>query len=264
MTEKTTTLRPCRPNAGFEAKYRQKLDRLINEMTASTIYWVSAAYRSNEPEMAQDESPAKTLERMMKGLGRRWQKRFDEAAQGLAEWFSKGAMERTDAQLRSVLRDGGFSVKFTMTRTVNDVVQASIAENVQLIKSIPQQYLTSVQGSVMRSVQAGRDLATLTKELQGHDGVTRRRAEFIARDQSNKATAAVQDARRTELGITEADWLHSGGGKHPRKTHEAMSGKRYNIREGMWDPAVKRYVKPGAEPGCRCVSKSVMPWRKAA
>ena len=248
---KETLLPPVRPNAGFEAEYRRRLTKLVAEMQASVVYWISAAYRANEPEMAQDESPARLLERRMRGLSRRWQRRFDRASDELARFFATGAADRTDAQLKSILKRAGISVEFRISRGVNDVVQAAVAENVQLIKSIPQQYLLQVHGSVMRSVQTGRDLAGLVKEIDGHYGVTRRRAERIARDQTNKATSAVHDARRTEIGITEADWLHSGGGKHPRPTHVAMHGKRYKIAEGMWDPAVKKYSVPrmhGDEP----------------
>jgi SPP1 gp7 family putative phage head morphogenesis protein len=108
-------------------------------------------------------------------------------------------------------------------------------------------------------VQTGRDLGTLSKELQEHYGVTRRRAAYIARDQNNKATAAMTRARQTELGLDEAMWRHSGGGKHPRPTHLAMNGQRYKISEGMWDSAVNRFILPGEEPNCRCVSRAIIP-----
>ena len=59
------------------------------------------------------------------------------------------------------------------------------------------------------------------------------------------------------LGIDEAEWHHSGGGKESRPTH-VQAGRekfRYKISTGWYDPAVKRYIRPGEEPGCRCVGK---------
>ena len=56
------------------------------------------------------------------------------------------------------------------------------------------QRITNVEGLVMRSVQTGRDLRQLTTDLQEQFGVTRRRAAFIARHQSNKATASMTRA----------------------------------------------------------------------
>jgi uncharacterized protein with gpF-like domain len=61
-------------------------------------------------------------------------------------------------------------------------------------KAIRLQRITNVEGLVMRSVQTGRDLGQLTTDLQEQFGVTRRRAAFIARHQSNKATASMTRA----------------------------------------------------------------------
>lgn len=263
-------LRPVHPNLGIEAAYRAKLDRMIAEMSASVLYWVRASYRQNEPEMASDappdasggpeirQSPAMALRATMRRLARRWQRNFDEAAPELAKYFATATTDRADGALRSILKRGGFTVEFKLSRAANDVLQATVGQNVALIKSIPAQYMTQVQGSVMRAIQTGRDLGQLTKDLEEQFGVTRRRAAFIARDQNNKATASITRVRQTELGITEATWQHSGGGRHPRPTHVAMSGKRYEIAKGMWDPAVKKYILPGEEPNCRCVSRPVI------
>ncbi|WP_200568147.1 hypothetical protein [Paraburkholderia nemoris] len=83
-TGKPVALTPVRPNEGGEATYRQRLERLTAEMQASLVYWVKACYRANEPELAQDASPAMTLRDTMNRLARRWQRRFDEAAPDLA------------------------------------------------------------------------------------------------------------------------------------------------------------------------------------
>ncbi len=256
-TGKAVTIGPVHPNAGLQAAYRKKLDALIDEMNASLVYWLTVAYRTNEPEMAQDRSPAATINAVMKRLARRWQRRFNQLAPDLAAYFAKAAADRTDAGLRAALRKAGFTVEFKLSAGVQDALTASIAENVGLIRSIAQQHLTAVQGHVLRSVQQGRDLGGLAKALQAQHGVTKRRAAFISLDQSNKATAVITRARQKELGITEAIWQHSGGGKHPRPEHVAFSGKRYDIAKGAYLEGV--WTFPGHEIRCRCVSRSVVP-----
>jgi uncharacterized protein with gpF-like domain len=257
------TLSAVRPNPGIAANYRRKIDRLIEEMNKSVKYHVTAAYRSKPPAvavmMAEDEGPATELRGLMARLRRRWNRRFRDAAERLARYFARSAAERTEAELRRVLRTGGFSVRFRPTRAVQDAMQATVAENVSLIRSIPERYFTQIEGDVMSSASAGRDLSYLTDRLQSYDGVTRRRAEIIARDQNNNMTATISRVRYVELGITEAVWLHSGGGVEPRPTHLTMSGKRYKIAEGMWDPAENEYVHPGQLINCRCVSRPVIP-----
>ena len=255
------TLRPVHPNAGIEARYRKRLLALVEEMNNSFAYWLKAAYRANPPVMAQDRNPAQELRATIRRLALRWQRNFDEAAPKLADWFAQSIYRRSDGAMRSILRDGGFSVKFKMTPAMKDVMDATIAEQVSLIKSIPQAYLTQVEGMVMRSVQAGRDLGPLAKDLQHQFGVTKRRAATIARDQNNKATASMTRVRQVQVGITEAIWVHSGGGKHPRPTHvrAGRDKQRYKVAEGWFDPAVGKNIFPGELINCRCVSKPVIP-----
>jgi SPP1 gp7 family putative phage head morphogenesis protein len=157
------------------------------------------------------------------------------------------------------MKKAGFTVEWRTTPEVNDILQASVAENVSLIRSIASHHLTQVEGIVMRSVTEGRDLSALSKDLQEQLGVTRRRAALISRDQNNKITSAIERARQDELGIEEAIWLHSHGGKVPRRTHVAMDGKRYKVRQGMWDADEKKWIWPGQLISCRCRSRSVIP-----
>lgn len=246
------------PNAGLEREYARRLKQMVDGMHASVVYWLRSAYRKDEPnQMAMDSIG--NLQATLKKLSKQWQQNFDDTAKDLATFFASRIDQQTMARFRSILRKGGYSVKFRMTQAMRDVMKATIQEQVSLIKSIPQQYLKDVQGAVMRSVQTGRNLQELTKELTKYHGITRRRAEFIALDQNNKVTSAMTHARQASLGIYTAEWMHSHAGKEPRPTHVAMNGKRYDIRKGMWDPAVKKYIFPGELPRCRCSSRPIIP-----
>lgn len=253
-------LKPVHPNVGISAALRRFLLDMIEEMANSYVYWLRARYREHPPRLAQDVSPAKKLEMELRKLGMRWRRRFNKAAPKLAAWFAQAVEERSSAAMRRILRDHGITVRFVMTPAMRDILDATVGESVALIKSIPQQYHTEIEGLVMRSVKAGRRLDVLTRELQKRYGVTRKRAILIARDQNNKATAAFTRARQIEMGIEEAIWLHSHGGKEPRKTHLANSGRRYDVRGGWYDPdpRVRRNIFPGELINCRCVSRPVV------
>lgn len=194
--------------------------------------------------------PADALQAATADLADYWLARFDVAARRMARYFAKSVAKRTDTQMKRILRDGGISVRFQMTPAQSDILQATIHENVALIRSIPQQYHTQVEGMVMRSVSRGRDANALYQDIRKQFGVTKRRAALIARDQNNKVTSALEEARRKELGIKEAIWMHSHGGKEPRPTHVAMDGKRYKVDEGMYDPAEGRNIWPGELINC--------------
>jgi len=257
---KPKTLAAVRPNVGLEAAYRRALDTLVGEMHASLVRFLSAQYRRRPPVMAQD-SPASDMAAAMRILRRRWESRFDEASDRLATHYSRAIARRSDANLRSILKRAGIAVEFKMTPAMTDVMHATIGEQVSLIRSIASEHLTQVEGLVMRSVQQGGDLATLTRQLQHRYAVTRHRAALIARDQNSKAVAAMTRARQEELGITEAVWLHSRGGREPRPTHLANDGEKFVVSEGWFDPdpKVRQRIWPGQLINCRCVSKPIVP-----
>ena len=254
-TSKPIALKPTRPNAGIEADYRRRLHKLIEAMNESVLYWLSSSYKSTG--LAQDALPAKTMQTAMNKLVTQWQRNFDQGAKDLAQWFADKNVGQSDRSMMSVLKQAGFVIDFTITEPMRDAQAAIIGENVGLIRSIAQQYLTDVQGMVMRSVALGRDLHTLTNDLQKTYGVTRRRASFIARDQNNKATAVNTRTRQEQLGLTQAIWRHSSAGKVPRPSHVAASGEIYDIKKGMYLDGV--WTFPGFQPNCRCFSQPVIP-----
>jgi SPP1 gp7 family putative phage head morphogenesis protein len=256
---KPKTFKAIRPNAGLEALYRKRISRLVEQMAKSVTFHVKRAYAGNTPLIAQDALPATTLRKVLRDLRRRWEAQFAEAAPRLARYFATRIENRNRLDLKRILKDGGFSVKMTLSPAQRDILEATVTENVSLIKSIPEQYFTQIEGAVMRSVSAGRDLSTLSRNLQRHYGVTKRRAALIARDQNNKATAMLTKARQEELGLNKAVWQHSHAGKKPRPTHVAMDGKTYDVRKGMYDKAVGEWVFPGQLINCRCYSKTIIP-----
>lgn len=262
MTKKP--LKPVHANRGIEARYRKQLKRLVDDMHASYEYWLAAAYRKEPPRMvkvvdqAQDASPVGYITRVLAELGARWIARFDEHAPKIADAYVKDMFKASDSAFMQALREAGFTVAFKLTPPVRDALNASIEANVALIQSIPEQYATQVQGAVMRSYSAGRDLQTMVKDIQAVYPTTLKRASLIARDQSNKANATVNRARQMELGITDAIWMHSHGGKEPRPDHVAANGKQYKIAQGCLISG--KYIQPGEEINCRCTSRPILPY----
>ncbi|MGH7176670.1 MAG: phage minor head protein [Tepidisphaeraceae bacterium] len=264
MPKTPKTARSVHANRGVEAKYARVMKSLIEQMDRSVIYWLTAGYRREPPrvaalvELAEDASPAQYIKKILADLAKRWILRFEEYAPKIAEAYLDGMFKTSDSSMRAALKDAGWSVEFTMTPAMRDAFNASLAENVGLIKSIPAQYLQQVEGAVMRSYAAGRDLESMVKELKQLYPKASHRAELIARDQSNKANAVVNRTRQMELGITEAKWMHSHAGKNPRPSHVAANGKIYKIAEGCKIDG--EFIQPGQEINCRCTSRPVLPF----
>jgi len=237
--------------------------RAIDNMVESVTRGILAAYGQVEPpELARDaapRNPSLLLRSALRRWGGLWVSKFDKLSLDLSKKFASKSFGMTQTQMRAALKEAGFTVAFKPTPASAAAYQAVVAEQVNLIKSIPQQYLKDVESKVWQSVMKGADMHALSADLRRTYGVTRDRAALIARDQNNKAKAIIERTRRQELGITHAIWQHSAGGKVPRATHVAMSGKSYPLAQGMWDSDEGAYVLPGELINCRCTSKAIVP-----
>ena len=260
-------LRLVPTNAGVRAAYSRQLRRLIDEMQRSTVWWLRAAYRKDEerivadsaPGMGEDASPARMMQKVLGRIFRYWMRRWSDKARKIAEDFVRNSARHTTSSYQQAFKDAGFTVKMDPSRAQNDVVQALIAENVSLIRTIPEKYFGEVTGLVQRSISMGRDLAFLTDELEKRYKVTRRRADLIARDQANKATEAIKRVESERLGVKVGIWVHVPGKYTSRATHKAMNGKPFLLSEGMYDSEVKRKVLPGELVACQCTYRDFVP-----
>lgn len=272
---------PIRANAGIEAEYKKRLQALVDEMAASLNWWLGAEYKRQQEKIlaydaaaswwrrtldrvpAFDASPARSMQQVLRQLMGQWRRAFDEKAANLATWFANRTNTAATAATGAAIADvAGFAVRFKPTRAMNNTMQSIIAENVSLIRSLPQDTFAKLEGMVMRSVRSGRDLAGLAKDIEKTFDVTRSRAKTIARDQNNKATEALSDVRMKSVGITQAVWIHSGRGVNPRPTHVDMHGKPFSLsgpEAGLYDSSVGRRILPGELVNCDCTKAPLVP-----
>lgn len=191
----------------------------------------------------------------------RWVARFSDAAVTIAPKFVNAVDSTATKSLKRSLGEKDIPrVKFIMTPEMTQAVDGIVAENVNLIKSIPEKYFTQVQTITLQSITRGRDLQYMTEELQKQFGITRRRAERIAIDQNNKATAELSRFRQKSLGITKGIWIHSGGGSHPRPKHVKANGQEFDLDKGLPVGDNGEYVLPGQEINCGCSWKPKLPF----
>jgi uncharacterized protein with gpF-like domain len=257
---KPKVLPPVVPNAGVGAVYRSRLTRAVKAMNNSLDYWLRRRWE-------EDPAAARDAIATMRELGKRWQSHFDELAPDVAGQWGARAAHHTTARMTQLLNDAGWSVNFRVSPEVQGVMNSAISENVGLIKSIASQHLQQVEGVVMRNVQKGSDLNTMTRELHERFDVPMQRAAFIARDQNSKMTTVITKARQTQAGIKRAVWMHSNitAPGHFRPEHLSFSrgehtpgakGPMYVVADGAY--LENRWTWPGFEINCRCTSRPVI------
>ena len=264
-------------NAGLQEKYEAQLRKLVRDMTKEVLNEVTKLFKQpiaktyfkeqkKAGTIAQDASLSSQARILMNALTDKFTQLFGKKAKTLAESMLKGQTKISQTTLHTSLKklSGGLSLKTgVVPKGMEDVSKAIIEENVSLIKSIPQQYLKDVTGSVMRSITTGRGIADLVPEIQKAAGVVDRRTRNIALDQTRKAYNSINKQRMQAIGVKQFEWIHSGGGQHPRESHLKMNGKIFNFatlykeQEALGVPKSDQGI-PGEAINCRCTMTPVI------
>jgi hypothetical protein len=134
-----------------------------------------------------------------------------------------------------------------------------VEQNVRLITHIGEKDITRISEVISKGVESGLDYSKIVDELKATDGFNSARAERVALDQINKINQQTQLLNAQSLGCTHARWKHVAGQYTSRETHIQMDGKEFDLKVGMFDPAVNRNVFPAELPYCRCQQRLVLP-----
>lgn len=259
-----TTRLYIRKLTGAVEAMRKSYERVIERRYKAALKANEAAGRvmvTMDAALSKATETSGDLFAEMKRLQSFWSDYFDSFASKVAEPLL-GDMQADNARAwAGVMKKAGFDIKFNPTPSQTLILKAKTRENVALIKSIGQQYHTDIEGDVMRSFVAGRDLDSLSKQLKARGKVTTDRAAFIARDQANKASAAFNAARQRELGLKWATWIHGNAGKEPRPNHLRAGREHwyFNTQEGIDFGDKFGHVVPSEAINCRCSSRTVLP-----
>lgn len=228
-------------NAAQQERYVAALELLVRQMTKETKKQLTRLFKGEisndffkkqEKLATMDSSLASQARILLNSLSRTFEVFFNLKASSLAKTMVKGAGRASASTVQESLKklSGGLTLKTSIvSEGQEEVATALISENVSLIKSIPQEYLKNVTGSVMRSITTGRGIADLIPDLEKYEGITARRAKNIALDQTRKAYNAINRQKLLSNGIKEFRWVHSGGGLYPRESHLAIDGKLFSF-----------------------------------
>lgn len=171
--------------------------------------------------------------------------------------FKAGALAKKVTTGRT---DFGIKLSDVPTETKN-ILQASINENVELIRSIPSEYFHRIKQEVNLSILSkDSSLSKLTKVIYNCGGISESHAMNIALDQTRKAYTQVAIDQARINGVTKAIWRHQLGSKTQRPKHVAFDGKLFDLTKGAPVGLYGNYVLPAQEPYCRCTFRLVVDW----
>lgn len=276
--------KPVRPSEDAERFYRGELNHLVRTMSQRLYGVLGPALARLKPQYTADSrvtldgwaddilSVIRQVSAFFVGS------LFDAQAKRVAE----GTVSRADADnaehfRKSVNQAVGVDFSLiTKPKGMTDYLEASTAENVSLIKSIPQEYFQRVESIVLSGMKSGLAPTAIAKQIQEQTGVSARRAKLIARDQVSQLNSDLTRQRQIAAGIEfyqsmDADDERVSGnpsGKYPNAKISCYGIARQDIGYGpgvykVTEGATWRGVT-GLHPGkhhplCRCVAKAMIP-----
>lgn len=182
------------------------------------------------------------------------QRRMERLAQSVAQAAS-------EHQRQQLLRQASAALSAPLAKVVDRGLRPRVgqfvAENVALIKSVPQRLFDEVEKELLAGLRDGQRHEQLARTLEDRLGVAESRAKLIARDQVLKFSGDLNRVRQEAMGVSQFIWRTSGD-QRVREAHAERDGQVYSWADPPGDAADPG---DGAFPGdgilCRCWAEPV-------
>lgn len=250
-----------KPSAGEAITYNAELQRIVRMVKKDINTHILPALKVTAPQYTAD-GWSDTLAMVIDSVLARWTSPvFAAMADQLARKFVMSTSAVTRKRFNQNMRRIGLDI-YGDSPELNEYINGAIYNNTQLIKSIPQQYLTRVQTIVFTNASAGLRPSAITKQIQQEFGVTERRAKFIATDQTLKVNGDISEKRNKSAGFDYFQWIDSDD-QRVRHNHDEIANRVTKYGKGVY-----RYddlplsdsgqpIKPGSDYHCRCIGRPV-------
>lgn len=261
-----------------EIEYNNRMMTLIQRMQADVGHELVKLAKSPESKqyaeqsvmdgVAMDVGSYASLQRkVMNALISKWGKAFSKVARPWSDILIKQANKASTQSVKNSTEDFPINSMIAATAipaSLKQSIQASISENVDLIKSLPTKYLTELKGDLDRVITgSGSSMAYIQEQIARNmikrNGQIERRAQLIASDQVSKIYADMNDTRLQNAGVTEFIWRHNGSSKEPRPLHKnVLNGKVFSYKNPpIIDDRTGVRGLPGQLINCKCSARPV-------
>lgn len=273
-----------RPSEEAERYYRGQLRGLVKMMASELVAALEPELKRLKPDYIADSLVTMDgwAEQILSAI-RRVSSRFTSAlfepqiARVAASTVSRAEADNAEDFRDSINKAVGVDFQLiTKPKGMTDYLEASTAENVNLIKSIPAEYFQKVETLVLGGMKDGLAPTAIAKQIQAETGVSARRANLIARDQVSQLNSDLTRQRQTAAGIEFYKAVDAGdvrvsgnpAGKYPNAKISCWGIARQDIGYGPGIYKVSEGApwggKTGLHPGkhhvlCRCVGLAMIP-----
>jgi uncharacterized protein with gpF-like domain len=249
-------------------RYWAELEPLFNAMTRETERELLALFDSPQSIRlglaTQDESLTKKAKAILSRLSRKYARAFEGELKKFVPNWIKNIDNSSKASIKRSLKELSNGVTVSpdfLTDKMAEQFKAMTVENVSLFKTIAAEYFPKVESAVMNSIISGNGQKDLVPFFESHSNGTKNYGRLRALDQTRKAYTSINLARMERLGVKKVKWLHSHGSNAPRKLHQDLDKKIFDIDKPPFIGVmygVDVYGFGGVLPNCRCALSPVI------
>lgn len=166
---------------------------------------------------------------------------------------------KLDAEFKKTVK--GITVAPKLTDFQRAKIAEDYAKNLSLdIKGWADKEVLKLRKEMQKTTFEGLRYESVVKKIQESYGVGKRKAKFLARQETGLLVAKFREARYTESGIREYIWRTViGSPKHPvRPMHKALEGKIFRFDQPPITDEKGNRNNPGEDYNCRCTAIPVL------
>lgn len=248
---------------GLMNTYAARINRMRADMIASIREHVVpsleaiAASASRIALDAKNKSLGEGIDAARAAFDKKWNR---AAMTAIVEPIAKDVPKFQAGQLNKQLSSAiGSTISLDIVGSEAWVANAAAewtAENVALIKSIPDTFYPDLEKYLTSEVADGARFEELAATLEDRYDITASRARLIARDQIGKFNGDLNRVRQQDLGISKFVW-RTMGDERVRDDATAGPGEGHverNGKEFTWDDPPEGET-PGEPVCCRCYAE---------
>ena len=188
---------------------------------------------------------------------------INNAKKVILKWFKNSNDYSKRAFKDAFNKATGINISIHYNKQYDDLLKVFLEKNAGLVQNLANQSINSIQNIIYDGMVNGLRPESLRKNLMNTLDISSKRAKFIARDQSAKLNASLNQIKQKEAGIEFFEWItvedervSTGKGGHKQ-----LHGKIYKWGDvsnyPVIDSAGNRGV-PSQRPNCRCVARAVI------
>jgi SPP1 gp7 family putative phage head morphogenesis protein len=251
MAKKEVKVRPVKSLKGLEKQYQRELMKLGRLMAVAVRKEILNPLKAQESSYVLKDGIAENLAKNFELLNKQFS---GVATLSFANQTAEQAVLKTEKANKkkfdqSIKAATGVDLGSIITAEgLEDFTEISVNNNVNLITSLPEEYLKSVETIVNQGVASGARYSTIEKQITAKLGSANSklsgRIKTIARDQIQTINSQLTLRRSEKLGITKGIYRTSED-ERVRKCHKELNGVEYELAKGAWSKTCQKFIQPG-------------------